>query len=150
MSRLRHTISYRWITETLVCDNVTEEQKGSGYTKTKIKKGMVIKMSAIGLNRNNFEEVVLGSGKTVLIDCWAPWCGPCRMQSPIIEELADELKGSAVVAKLNVDDNPELAAQFSVMSIPTLVFIKDGKVVSSRTGVTPKATLLSVLDSVKA
>jgi thioredoxin 1 len=107
-------------------------------------------MSAINLNRNNFEGVILNSDKTALIDCWAPWCGPCRMQSPIIEELADELEGSAVVAKLNVDDNPELAAQLSVMSIPTLVFIRDGKIVNSRTGVTPKGTLLSVLDSVKA
>jgi thioredoxin 1 len=107
-------------------------------------------MSAIDLNRNNFEEVVLNSGKTVLIDFRASWCGPCRMQAPIIEELADELEGSVVVAKMDVDDNSELAAQFSVMSIPTLIFIRDGKIVSRRTGVTPKATLLSMLDSVKA
>jgi thioredoxin 1 len=107
-------------------------------------------MSAIDLNRNNFEEVVLNSDKTVLIDFWASWCGPCRMQAPIIEELADELEGSVVVAKMDVDDNSELAAQFSVMSIPTLIFIRDGKIVSRRTGVTPKATLLSMLDSVKA
>jgi thioredoxin 1 len=90
-------------------------------------------MSAIDLNRNNFEEVVLNSDKTVLIDFWASWCGPCRMQAPIIEELADELEGSAVIAKLNVDENPELAAQFSVMSIPTLIFIKDGKIVGRKT-----------------
>ena len=107
-------------------------------------------MSAINLNRSNFEEVVLNTDKPVLIDFWASWCGPCRMQSPIVEELSDELEGSAVVAKLNVDENPEIAAQFSVMSIPTLVFIKDGKIVGRRTGVTPKATLLSMLNSVKA
>lgn len=107
-------------------------------------------MSAINLNRNNFEEVVLNADKPVLIDFWATWCGPCRMQSPAIEELSDELEGSAVIAKLNVDENPELAAQFSVMSIPTLVIIKDGKIIGRRTGVTPKATLLSMLNSVNA
>lgn len=107
-------------------------------------------MSAINLNHNNFEEVVLNTDKPVLIDFWATWCGPCRMQSPVIEELSDELEGSAVIAKLNVDENPELAAQFSVMSIPTLVFIKDGKIVGRKTGVTPKATLLSMLNSVNA
>lgn len=108
-------------------------------------------MSAIDLNRNNFEEVVLNSDKTVLIDFWASWCGPCRMQAPIIqEELADELEGSVVVAKMDVDDNSELAAQFSVMSIPTLVFIKDGKVVIRKTGVTPKAKLISMLNTVNA
>jgi thioredoxin 1 len=105
-------------------------------------------MSAITLNSNNFEEVVMNSGKPVLIDFWATWCGPCRMQSPVIEELSDELEGSAVITKLNVDENPELAAQFSVMSIPTLVIIKDGKVVERKIGVTPKATLLSILNSV--
>ena len=105
-------------------------------------------MSAINLNRNNFEEIVLNSDKPVLIDFWATWCGPCRMQSPIIEELSNELEGSAVLAKLNVDESPELAAQFSVMSIPTLVFMKDGKIVDRKTGVTPKATLLSMLNSV--
>ena len=107
-------------------------------------------MSATIINNNNFEEVVLNADKPVLIDFWAVWCGPCRMQSPIIEELADELEGSAVIAKLNVDDNPAIAARFSVMSIPTLIFMKDGKIVGRRTGVTPKETLLSVLDSVKA
>lgn len=106
-------------------------------------------MSAISLNSNNFEQVVMNSDKPVLIDFWAAWCGPCRMQSPVIEELADELEDSAVIAKLNVDENPELAAQFSVMSIPTLVIVKDGKVVGRRTGVTPKGTLLAMFDSVR-
>lgn len=107
-------------------------------------------MSAISLNSNNFEEIVLNSDKPVLVDFWAAWCGPCRMQSPVIEELADELEDSAVVAKLNVDENPELAARFSVMSIPTLVIVRNGKTVGRRTGVTPKETLLSMLDSAGA
>jgi len=131
-------------------DKVTEALLSSGYTEHEIKNWKVIKMSAINLNSNNFEQVVQNSDKPVLIDFWAVWCGPCRMQSPVIEELADELEGSAVIAKLNVDENPELAAQFSVMSIPTLIFIKDGKIVGRKTGVTPKTTLLSMLDSVKA
>jgi thioredoxin 1 len=105
-------------------------------------------MAAINLNSNNFKEIVLSSDKPVLIDFWATWCGPCRMQSPVIDELSNELEGSAVIAKLNVDDNPELAAQFSVMSIPTLIIFKDGKIIDRKTGVTPKATLISMLNSV--
>lgn len=132
----------------IVCDNVTEAIIFPVYTEgTKSKKKGDF-MSAINLNRNNFEEVVLNSDKPVLIDFWASWCGPCRMQSPVIEELSNELEDSAVIAKLNVDENPEIAAQFSVMSIPTLIFIKDGKIVGRRTGVTPKATLLSMLNSI--
>lgn len=103
---------------------------------------------SISLNSSNFNEVVLNTEKPVLIDFWASWCGPCRMQSPVIDELGDELEGSAVIAKLNVDENPEIAAQFSVMSIPTLILLKDGKIVGRKTGVTPKATLLSMLNSV--
>jgi thioredoxin 1 len=107
-------------------------------------------MSVVNINRNNLKEVVLQSGKPVLIDFWATWCGPCRMQSPIIEELAGEVGNSAVVAKLNVDENPDIASQFSVMSIPTLVVVKDGKVVSRKVGVTPKAALKSLLGSLSA
>lgn len=107
-------------------------------------------MPAINLNRNNFEKVVLDTDKPVLIDFWATWCGPCWIQSPVVEELADELEGSVVVAKLNVDENPELAARFSVRSIPTLVLVRDGKITERKTGFTPKAALRSLLDSVKA
>lgn len=107
-------------------------------------------MPVVNINSSNFEEVVLNSDKPVLIDFWASWCGPCRMQSPIVDELAAELEGTAVVAKVNVDENPELAARFSVMSIPTLVFIKDRRTVAKKIGVTTKSVLLSMLDSVKA
>lgn len=107
-------------------------------------------MAVLTLSRSNFNKVVLNTDKPVLIDFWAAWCGPCRMQGPIIEEVSEELGDAAVVAKLNVDENPELAAQFSVMSIPTLAFVKDGKIVGQRVGVTPKVELLSILRSVNA
>lgn len=104
-------------------------------------------MSAIKLTSENFEENVLKTDKPVLIDFWASWCGPCMMQGPVVEQLAEELQGAAVVGKVNVDEEPELAAQFSVMSIPTLVFMKNGKILNTRVGVTPKGTLLSILDA---
>lgn len=133
-----------------VGDYVTEVCACVRYTDGTIMKGMVITMDVITLNRNNFNQVVLNTDKPVLIDFWATWCGPCRMQGPIVEDVAEELGDTATVAKLNVDENPELAAQFSVMSIPTLVFLKDGKIVGQRVGVTPKAELLSILRSVNA
>lgn len=114
----------------------------------KVKK--VIKMSAKNLEKHNFEEIVLNTDKPVLIDFWAAWCGPCRMQSPVIEELADELKDKVIVAKLNIDESPELARQFSVMSIPTLVLIKNGKVVWRESGVKQKDALLSAVNSASA
>lgn len=107
-------------------------------------------MSVIELNSSNFNEVVLNSDKPVLIDFWATWCVPCQMQSPIIDELSEELEDSVVFAKVNVDENPDLTEQFEVMSIPALIFIKDGKVVDRRVGLTPKETLLAMLNSVNA
>ena len=86
-------------------------------------------MSVITIDKNNFEEEVLKSEKTVLLDFWASWCGPCRMVGPIIEEIAEE-RMDIKVGKVNVDEEQELATQFQVMSIPTLIVIKDGKVVN--------------------
>jgi thioredoxin 1 len=106
-------------------------------------------MSVVRLSNENFEQVVLDSENPVLIDFWAEWCGPCRMQSPIIEELATELESTAVIAKLNVDENPRLAQKFDVMSIPTIVAMKSGKVVARRVGVTQKKALLDMINSVK-
>jgi thioredoxin 1 len=104
-------------------------------------------MKVINIDKNNFKEIV-SSDKPVLIDFWAPWCGPCRMQGPIIEELAEEMGDVAIIAKLNVDENQEIASEYSVMSIPTLLIIKSGKVIAQKVGVTPKATLINLLNTV--
>lgn len=101
-------------------------------------------MSAININKNNFQTEVMQSDKPVLLDFWAPWCAPCRMVVPIIEEIADE-RSDIKVGKINVDEQPELAAQFSVISIPTLVVIKDGKTVNRATGAMPKNAILELL-----
>lgn len=101
-------------------------------------------MSAIHISKNNFESEVLLSDKPVLLDFWAPWCGPCRMVSPILDEIAAE-KPEIKVGKVNVDEQPELASQFGVMSIPTLVVMKNGKIVNQAMGARPKGAILSML-----
>ena len=101
-------------------------------------------MSAININKDNFRNEVLNSEMPVLLDFWAPWCGPCRMVSPIVDEIAAE-RGDIKVGKVNVDEQPELAAQFGVMSIPTLVVMKGGKVVNQMVGARPKAQILAML-----
>ena len=101
-------------------------------------------MSVINIDKNNFQEVVMHSDKPVLLDFWASWCGPCRMVSPIVDEIAAE-RSDIKVGKINVDEQPELAAQFGVMSIPTLVVIKNGKVVNQAVGARPKAQILAML-----
>ena len=101
-------------------------------------------MFVININKNNFQEEVMHSGKPVLLDFWASWCGPCRMVSPIVDEIAVE-RSDIKVGKINVDEQPELAAQFGVMSIPTLVVVKNGKVVNQAVGARPKAQILAML-----
>lgn len=102
-------------------------------------------MAAITITKENFEKEVMNSDKPVLIDFWASWCGPCRMVSPIVDELANELTDKKV-GKINIEEQPELAQAFSVMSIPTLVVIKDGKVVSKSVGARPKQAILDMLE----
>ena len=102
-------------------------------------------MSAINITKNNFQSEVLNSEKPVLLDFWASWCGPCRRVSPIVDEIADE-RGDLKVGKINVDEQPELAAQFDVMTIPTLIVIKDGKIMSRSSGVIPKQEILDRLN----
>lgn len=104
-------------------------------------------MGAITITDDNFQEQVLDvKGKPVLIDFWAPWCGPCQMQGPIIEELADEIGGKAVIGKVNVDDNQEAAGNYGIMSIPALLVFKDGEMVENMVGVHPKKDLLEVIE----
>jgi len=102
------------------------------------------KMSAININKNNFENEVLNSDKTVLLDFWASWCAPCRMVVPIVEEIAGERR-DIKVGKINVDEEPELANKFSIMSIPTLVVMKNGKIVQQVSGARPKDAILEML-----
>lgn len=101
-------------------------------------------MSATNINKTNFQDEVINSEKPVLLDFWAPWCGPCRMVGPIVDEIAAE-RGDLKVGKVNVDEQPELAVQFGVMSIPTLVVMKNGKVTNQAVGVRPKAQILTML-----
>lgn len=101
-------------------------------------------MSVLTVNKNNFESEIVKSDRTVLLDFWASWCGPCRMVSPVVDEIAEETP-SVKVGKINVDEEPELAQAFGVMSIPTLVVMKGGKVIRQAVGAQPKASILSLL-----
>jgi thioredoxin 1 len=102
---------------------------------------------SIEITDSNFEEVVLKSDKPVLIDFWAEWCGPCRMIGPIVEELATEYAGKAVIGKLNVDHNPKVATEYGIMSIPALLFFKGGQVVDKQVGAVPKHILANKLQA---
>jgi thioredoxin 1 len=97
------------------------------------------------ITKENFQKEVIESDKPVLLDFWAPWCGPCRMVSPIVDEIAGEVT-DAKIGKVNVDEEPELAGAFNVMSIPTLVILNDGKVVNSSVGVRPKSEIIAMLN----
>lgn len=102
-------------------------------------------MAELKITRENFENEVMKSNIPVLIDFWAPWCGPCQMMGPIIEQLAEEYEGKAKVGKVNVDEEGELSQAFGVMSIPTIVLVKDGKVVRQAVGARPKAEVEAML-----
>ena len=102
------------------------------------------KMTAININKNNFQNEVMNSDKTVLLDFWAPWCAPCRMVVPVMEEIASE-RPDIKVGKINVDEQPELASKFGIMSIPTLVVMKNGKIVTKVSGARPKKAILEML-----
>ena len=101
-------------------------------------------MSAMNIDKYNFENEVMNSDKPVLLDFWASWCGPCRMVSPVIDEIAGE-RSDIKVGKINVDEQPELARKFGVMSIPTLIVMKNGQIVSKAAGARPKNAILALL-----
>lgn len=103
-------------------------------------------MSTIHVTEADFEEVVLSSDLPVLVDFWAPWCNPCRMLGPVIDEIADEIDGKALVCKVNIDEEQHLAQEYRVMSIPTLLYFKDGKVINQMVGVRPKEEILDALE----
>ncbi len=105
--------------------------------------------NVVELSDTNFETEVLQSGVPVLVDFWAPWCGPCRSIAPLVEQLADEYRGAVKIAKINIDDSPNAAMKYGVQSIPTLMVFKSGDVVERFVGVQPKNRLQAALDAAK-
>ena len=104
-------------------------------------------MATVKVDTNNFQAEVLNSAEPVVVDFWAEWCGPCKMIGPSLEEISNELAGKVKVAKLNIDENPELAAQFGVRSIPTLAMFKGGEVADIKVGAAPKTALSAWISS---
>lgn len=102
---------------------------------------------AIEITDANFEELVVKSDKPVMIDFWAIWCGPCRMIAPIVEEMASEYEGKAVIGKVDVDSNPNVAVKYGIRNIPTVLFVKNGEVVDKQVGAAPKHVFTSKLDA---
>lgn len=105
-------------------------------------------MAEIKITKNNFNKEVLESDIPVLIDFWADWCGPCRMLAPVIEEIAGEYDGKVKVGKVNVDEEPELASKFGIASIPTIIVIKDKKIVNTSVGYVPKEQITAMLNTI--
>ena len=106
-------------------------------------------MSVLHINRESFEKIIAQDGKTVLVDFWAGWCGPCRMLSPVVKEIADEYEGIIKVGKINVDEQRELAGQFQVTGIPMLVMFKNGKAVDAKVGYHPKAEIAEMVEEAR-
>ncbi len=104
-------------------------------------------MSVVTITKENFETEVMQSQKPVLLDFWASWCGPCRMLSPVVDEIAEEVGERVLVGKVNVDEQDELAAKFGVASIPTLVALKNGEVTDTKVGVRPKEDILTMIEA---
>jgi thioredoxin 1 len=101
---------------------------------------------ALEITDSNFEELIIKSGKPAIIDLWAEWCGPCRMIGPIVEELAKEYDGKAVIGKLDVDSNPGTTSKYGIRNIPTILFFKNGELVDKQVGAVPKSVLVGKLE----
>ena len=99
------------------------------------------------VNDSNFDSEVTSSSLPVFLDFWAPWCGPCRMVAPVVEELAGEMQGKVKFAKVNIDESPNTASRFGIMSIPTLLVVKGGQIVGQQVGAVPKSTLKSMIEN---
>ena len=115
--------------------------------KKRVKKGEKMSEFVMEINDSNFEAEVIKSAVPVLVDFWAPWCGPCRMIGPVVEELAKEMAGKAKFVKVNVDESPNTAAKYGIMSIPTLLIVKGGQVINQQVGAVPKAMIKNMMDS---
>ena len=102
--------------------------------------------NVVQLTKDNFDRIVYNSDKPVIVDFWAPWCGPCRMVAPVMEQLAQEYEGKAVIGKVNVDEESDLAAKFKIMSIPTVILFKDGQLIDKIIGARPKSDFANLLD----
>jgi len=114
------------------------------YLYNKFKKGNIM---ALEITDANFEELVLKSDKPVLVDFWAEWCGPCRMVGPVVEEIAKEYEGKAIVGKVNVDNNPGISMKFGIRNIPALLYFKNGEIVDKQIGAVPKSILAGKLSA---
>lgn len=101
----------------------------------------------IELNSNNFDNVVIKSDKLVVVDLWAEWCGPCRMVTPILEEISKEYSGKIIVGKCNVDEDPQIAARYGIRNIPTVLFFRGGTVIGSQVGAVPKSTYINKINN---
>jgi thioredoxin 1 len=103
---------------------------------------------ALEVNDGNFDEVVIKSDKPVVVDFWAEWCGPCRMISPIMEELSNEYSGKALIVKCDVDSSPAISARYGIRNIPTILFFKDGKIADKQVGAVPKSNFVTKLNAI--
>jgi thioredoxin 1 len=126
---------------------VTDGHLGDILIQVKVKEEKIA-AGVIEINDGNFEDEVLKCSLPVMVDFWAPWCGPCRMIAPITEKLAEEYEGRLKLCKLNVDENPQIASKYQVMSIPQILFFKNGEIVDESTGAVPESVLRSKAESV--